>query len=290
MVGSRLVTIAGFLFMMGCATAEPVKEPAVEESKVTNAPVQVMVLGVYHFSNPGQDLNNFDAEDVLSDRRQNELTILVDALAKFEPTVLAVEASAAAPYKDQDWPKFLAGELPESRNEIEQIGYRLAKTANVDRVYAIDEQPSEGEPDYFPYEGVAKSAEATGRSDELKSMSDASSLMAGLAAAEEKSIPHALLFMNTNTDFDSFYWDIIGFGEGEDQPGAELASYWFLRNAKIFNKLQQVTQPGDRVVVVYGAGHRYWLEKLVENTTDYDLEPVSPYLKDAIAGVEASSQ
>src|SRR4051812_37581346 len=33
-------------------------------------PIQVMILGVYHFGNPGRDLHNVQAEDVTTPRRQ----------------------------------------------------------------------------------------------------------------------------------------------------------------------------------------------------------------------------
>ena len=82
---------------------------------------------------------------------------------------------------------------------------------------------------------------------------------------------------------DDFYWNALTFGDGEDQPGPELAASWFLRNAKIFNKLVQATDPGDRVVVVYGAGHGHWLREMIERTDGFELEPVTPYLEAAAA-------
>jgi hypothetical protein len=37
------------------------------------AKTQVMLLGTYHFSNPGQDLNNVKAVDILTAERQREI-------------------------------------------------------------------------------------------------------------------------------------------------------------------------------------------------------------------------
>ena len=62
-------------------------------------------------------------------------------------------------------------------------------------------------------------------------------------------------------------------GGGENQPGPELAaSGWYVRSLKIFNKLAQVTWPGERGVVVHGAGHLPWLRELVERTPGFVLE------------------
>ncbi|MEM8713709.1 MAG: DUF5694 domain-containing protein, partial [Planctomycetota bacterium] len=71
------------------------------------------------------------------------------------------------------------------------------------------------------------------------------------------------------------------FDEGEAQPAAELQAYWFMRNAKIFSKLDDVVEPGDRVLVVFGAGHKFWLEHLVRRTPGYRLTKPDEYLRRA---------
>lgn len=270
-----VLTAAASLFV--AAHAEEGSEPR---------PVQVMVLGTYHFGNPGLDLNNVVADDVLSGRRQKELHELSLSLSAFKPTVIAVERQADAPFDDPKWPgrdlNDLRPLLETNRNEIVQIGYRTAYNAGSHKVIAIDEQTSEGEPTYFPFGPVQELAEELGETDALNAIADASPLMEGIKTAEAQSIPAALLYLNTETAFDSFYWDVIRFGKGEDQPGAELASYWFMRNAKIFNKLQQATEPGDRVLVVYGAGHLAWLKVLIDKANGYELINPVPYLEQAI--------
>ena len=44
--------------------------------------VKVMVLGTYHFANPGADIANVDVEDVLLPGPQAEIGAIVEALAK----------------------------------------------------------------------------------------------------------------------------------------------------------------------------------------------------------------
>jgi hypothetical protein len=41
--------------------------------------------------------------------------------------------------------------------------------------------------------------------------------------------------------------------------------------ASIVAKLAQIARPGDRIVVLFGAGHAYWLRHLVETTPGYQL-------------------
>jgi hypothetical protein len=69
---------------------------------------------------------------------------------------------------------------------------------------------------------------------------------------------------------------MIGFGSGDNQAGAELNARWYARNAQIFARLVQVARPGDRIVVVYGSGHAYWLRHFVETTPGFELvEPTA---------------
>ena len=280
------VCLVGSLSLSGCFVALGEEDNQQNDER----PVQVMVLGTYHFSNPGMDLNNVEADDVLSERRQHELAEIARALSTFKPTVIAIEREAEPPYDDPTWETYTPEMMETVRNERVQIGYRVARWAGAKRVIAIDEQTGDGEPSYFPYDTVLETAEKTGQTEFLSELSDAREFMQGMKEAEGKSIAHALLFTNTDASFDPFYWDVIKVADGEDQSGAELAAYWFLRNAKIFSKLEQAAKPGDRVLVVYGSGHNYWLKEIAEKTSGYELVDVVPYLETAIRALEPSEE
>ena len=45
--------------------------------------------------------------------------------------------------------------------------------------------------------------------------------------------------------------------DAEAQPGAALNYGWYARNTLTFSKLAAVTEPGVRVIVLYGSGHAY---------------------------------
>ena len=70
-------------------------------------PVQVMVLGSYHFGNPGRDKVNAHVDDVTTQQRQRELEALADAIAEFKPTRVMVEAQRPGPtYDVTDFARF----------------------------------------------------------------------------------------------------------------------------------------------------------------------------------------
>lgn len=250
-------------------------------------PVQVMVLGTWHFDNPGQDLNNVRADDVLLPHRQRELERLADALARFRPTKVMVERVAPAPdLIDPNFGAFTPEWLRTRRDERVQVAYRLAHRLGLGRVYAIDEQPSAGEPDYFPFGRVAAYAQANGLGPRLAEMMERPA--AETRAFEERqrrmTIPRLLIGYNDPRAFQSSiggYYETLAIGGVDEQPGADLNAMWYLRNAKIFAKLMQVAEPGDRILVVFGAGHNYWLRHFASETPGFRNVDPAPYLRRA---------
>jgi hypothetical protein len=162
-------------------------------------PVQVMVLGTYHFDNPGLDLNNVKADDVLTPKRQDELEALAAALAAFRPTRIMVERVASSPtLEDSHYAQFTPAELGKNRDERVQIAYRLGYRLGMKTVRGIDEQPGDGEPDYFPFGKVQAWAEANGRGAELDTwMSEERAAVARIEKLQaEGSISHVLTDLN----------------------------------------------------------------------------------------------
>ena len=57
---------------------------AAEPAPPSSPPAQVMVVGLFHFSNPGRDMFNLQVDDVLADGRQAEIERIADGLAAAE--------------------------------------------------------------------------------------------------------------------------------------------------------------------------------------------------------------
>lgn len=248
-------------------------------------PVQVMILGTYHFDNPGQDLHNARIDSVLTPDKQRQLEAVSEGLARFRPTAVAVErvASDQSTMLDQRYPDFTPATLLTNADERVQIGYRLAHRLGLTRVYAIDEQEGDGEPTYFPYEAVFDWAKANGRAADLEAMNQ--TIAVRVADLEQRQRTQAvgpiLAFMNgpePAAEDKAFHYALMTFGGGDAQPGAVLNGRWFTRNTEIFARLMQAAKPGDRIVVVYGAGHSFWLRELVQNTPGFRLVEPDDYL------------
>jgi Family of unknown function (DUF5694) len=111
-------------------------------------------------SNPGQDLHNVTVGDVLTAERQAEIASIVSALTEFRPTIVMAEWPAGQ--ASERYAQYLAGTLPPDRNEVVQLGFRLAKAAGIKHFVGIDV------PGDFPYDAVTSFAQAHGQSGLLE--------------------------------------------------------------------------------------------------------------------------
>jgi hypothetical protein len=246
----------------------------------SGAATEVMILGTYHMANPGLDQHNVRADDVLLPKRQRELANVADALAKFKPTLVAVESPAKGGMaaKVDKYNSYLHGTLDDSRNEVVQVGFRLAKTMALPEVWGID---VEGD---FPYDAVKQFANAHPPLPERLDAMNApvERMLDGLnRVLKTGTIGAALRYMNEPsriTDGHGFYRTLLLFGAGPEQPGAALLDAWTARNNAICARLVQLAKRDDRIVVVYGSGHAYLLRQCVREMPGYKLIEVNDYL------------
>ena len=271
----------GMVLATASAGAASAEEPA---------PIEVMVVGTYHMDNPGLDLANVKADDVLKPARQKELEVLSAALAEFRPTKIVVERIARTPaLLDHRYAEFTPADLAKNRDERYQIAYRLAHQLGHKQVYAVDEDPSPGEPDYFPFGKVVEWAKANGAEPKLNAALD--EVKVEVSQTTQLQAAHSIAYVLADLnrpgkaeEAQAWHYRVLAYGDTETQPGADLNAMWYLRNAKIFAKLMTVVKPGDRVLIVYGSGHNYWLRHFISTTPGYrNIDPV-PYLRKAAAG------
>jgi hypothetical protein len=230
-------------------------------------------------ANPGHDIFNTQADDVLTPRRQAEIAQLNAALAKFQPTKIAVEADGFSDRTAKRYADYLAGKYELSRNEVDQIGLRLAKDLGHKTVYAVD---VDGE---FPFQHVVNYAKASGRSKELDAMM---SEIGGMVKAENAylashTILETLLYMNSDdkvVEAVGYYYREAGLGEPGDWAGADLVAEWFRRNVRIYSNVSRLADsPNDRVLVIFGAGHLGWLQHDFASNPKLRLRKLAEFAK-----------
>jgi hypothetical protein len=238
----------------------------------------VMILGTYHMGNPGLDLNNIKADDVLAEKRQKEINDFIALIKKFKPTRIAVEEPVDNAKLNERYAKYLRGEYQLTRNETDQIGFRLAKELNHRKIYTIDWQGN------FDFNRVMASAKAN---NQMPSAEKAMSFWKNSADAfgelqKTGTVTDLLKFMNDEKRADETHRSnliIARVGAGQDFAGADLARDWYERNLKIYANITRITESNDdRVLVLIGAGHLKLLQQFALESGEYDLEKLGKYL------------
>jgi hypothetical protein len=238
---------------------------------------QLMIVGVGHFSNPHRDVVNTDVDDVTAPRRQKEMAAVVEALARFRPTHIAVEWPMSKQAKlDARYAAYRAGTYKLSSDEVDQLGLRLAARLNLPRVDAVDwlDEPPGQDADYdfmaFPDtpEAKARRAALTDPAQGARDTAEMRRLTLGAWLGALNS-PERRAAMNRP------YFDYAMLGDEVRAPGANWVGAWYARNLRIFGRLVRVAdKPDDRVLVIYGAGHGFLLNEFAEQS--HAFRPVSP--------------
>lgn len=240
---------------------------------------EILVLGTYHMANPGHDVFNISADDVLSPKRQAEIGELLEVLKRFKPTKIAIEATVYDDRRPKQYADYLAGKYTLTRNEIDQIGFRLAKELGMKAIYPVD---IDGD---FPWQRVINFAKATGQSQIMDQiMSEIGEMVKEQDSyLHSHSVLETLLFMNEDKKVAQdvgFYLREARLGEPGDYAGPDLLTSWYQRNIRIFNNIAKVIEsPNERVLVIYGAGHLGWLRQDVANDPGMRLRKLSEFIK-----------
>ncbi len=226
----------------------------------SDARPEILILGTYHMANPGRDIHNMHADDVLAPKRQQEIAQLIDVLKKFQPTKVAIETNVGSERVTQQYSDYVAGKYPLSTNETNQIGYRLAKEMGHKTIYPVDE---EGD---FPWGRVVNWTKANGQYEKFAAADEITDKQ--IAEESEFLQKHTILEMYEYLNSDSmsargvaFYYSLVPYGDPGDYAGPDLLAAWYQRNIRIYhNIVKLIDSPNDKILVIYGAGHLGWLQ------------------------------
>lgn len=259
---------------------------------------EVLVVGVYHMANPGQDIFNTKVDDVFTQKRQKEMEEVLAVLQKFKPTKIAVEQTSQRSL-DQRYAKYLAGEYTLTANEVDQIGLRLAKMLGLSSICACDASSlssistsanlssicacdADGD---FPFPRLQKYAKATDRSvdlDEIMNGGWGAMAKQQTEYLKSHSILETLRYINSDQNVArdvGLYHRLAHFGEPFDYAGPDLLAEWYRRNLRIFNNVTKLaTTSGERILVVFGAGHLGWLRQAFEADPTFRLRKLDEYV------------
>lgn len=232
----------------------------------------VMILGTYHMGNPGLDLNNVKSDDVRSEKRQKEIAELIAILKKFKPTKIAVEFTPDEAKYLARYSQYLDGKYELAANEIDQIGFRLAKEMNHKQIYPIDRKGN------FDFDKVVASAKANGQEAQVNRMMDfgKSETTRMQEMTKTATVTEMLRYMNDPSKIEEMhkpYLAMLRVGSEQDYAGVDLVRDWYERNMKIYSNIARLADsPNERILVIIGAGHAKLLQQFISESGDFDLE------------------
>lgn len=259
------------------------------KQKYYEGQIQVMVMGVYHMESSKRHVFVTEVDDVLASKKQYEIRLLVENLARWKPDIIAVEVprnkedELNAVYQEyvKGTKKFDREEkfpsLFSSRNEVVQIGFRLAQHLNHDRILAVDWFPEY--PEWITEDMIRK---VMYYKPSLGSFDPEKMRMEDSQKLKELSISQYLYWLNCEPQISLNDAMMVSIAlEHENKKAAfTVTSNWFERNLGIVRNLKQALSPEiKRVLLLYGAGHVPTLRYIMEiSPLFYPVNPL-PYLK-----------
>lgn len=254
---------------------------------------ETLLIGVFHFNNPGLDLAKSADFDVMSPKSQEELALITDHIKKFRPTKIFVEWE----YNDQPaldtlydlylkdaYFDHVQAKFPKSKfylqNEIFQLAFRAGKKAGLRKIHAIDYQMN------WPYDSLQsamkKAGQATLQQDidaQIKKVGDEDN-----ALRKKLSLTQLLLEKNTtanrNTNLGLYITLLNRGGALQDFTGADVVDAWYKRNLYMYSLVQKLTEEKDeRVMIIVGAGHAAVFKHFIDMDQRSKVVELSEVLK-----------
>lgn len=257
---------------------------------IGNHQAKAMILGVFHFDNPGLDTYKEEFPfEILESKRQEELGSLLEQIARFKPTKILLESNRlnSDSILNLNYQEYLIGEfdISNKRSEIYQIGFKLAKKLGHSRIYSSDASAkwfgADLDWDNYDSDIYMKSRnqyEKSNRydyeqyyrfSDSLKSVTSLTDYFTITNNPNDRLKDHQVYLTKTILE-----------GAGDNYVGADAVARWYRRNIRIFANAYDLTDfdNEERLLLIYGAGHVWQLRQLFSDSPDYEYVEVNDYL------------
>lgn len=249
---------------------------------------EVLTLGVFHFEFPNLDVQQISEEDqidVLSPQYQKEIELISKKLAQFKPDAIVIEWPL---YKQSEidslYNSYLTSKHELNRNEIQQLGFRIARMCNA-KIYCADAWGAhtthiekllddDESNEYLAFE------------ESFSNSPDSALYYEDEPIFKQQGILAQLIHLNDpvhiKKDLGNYlikhfkYESVKG-----DYTGTDFESgRWFNRNLRILRNIQRIPDTaGKRILVIFGAAHMNILNYLFECSPEYKLLNINDYLK-----------
>ena len=208
--------------------------------------------------------------------QEQQFEILTNDLATFKPNQIFVEYPYKLQHELHAIYKNNVASPTLQRNEIYQIGFRLANKLSLDTITAVDwNEEIHGLP------GLETLSQGHCAHEFSEIMHRANQLATNYSAKlKEGNIIDLFKFINSkeqNKLNHQIYLDLLAL---EDNSAFNwVVNYWYYRNLKIVQNIRKSIKPSTkRAILIYGAGHNYLLKQQLEDITNVQVISYGDYV------------
>lgn len=230
---------------------------------------QVLVLGTFHMTKE-HELN--------SKKRTSELEELIEHIAKFAPTKIALEmVKEDSKYCDEKYEDYLRGNYTLEENEIFQVGFRLAAKL--------------GHKNLFPVDWMGESEKSYGEIEEWGKINQPdllNELYQDLSFPEwqtDKTVLSYFKELNEPAFLDKLhrlYLNIARIGDDTNYLGMDWLVWWYKRNLIMFSNISKLIEsPDERILFLVGCSHSSIVTNFLEESGLCEVVNAVVYLEDS---------
>jgi hypothetical protein len=277
-----MLRIAFFVFGVAMAATANAASPSTCPAGAT----PLVILGSFHMEGSTEDLVSHSPADVTTPRRQAEIQALVAQLAAFRPTKVAIESSRISTYWNDRYAEWRKAKGALGSNEIEQVGFRLADAAGLERLSPVDYpmwMDGTTAAERHEPKPAAPSAAPAVEPDTEFSTAIRRQLETDDARLASGTIADFLTYLNSPARaVVNHRWDVmtnLAPGAGTSMyETTDYATNWYKRNLRIYTNLVDIAGPGERILLLIGAGHAHLLGQLAADDTRFCVTTVAELL------------
>jgi hypothetical protein len=247
------------------------------------AKTEVLLVGVFHFNNPGLDVAKFKIDDMLSEKRQEEISEVRNALVKFAPDAIFTEVNLeGTKWLDSTYAAFRKDQslLKTEKNELYQVACAVGHQLDLPRLYASDVHAD------FPFDSMMAAIKAAGQTQLEKEVGGMIQTMEQEmnSRLSTQTVKEVLLWLNSpemrRKDLGWYINTPTLAGSLHNDIGATLTGNWLTRNLKIYSNIRkQLKGYEKRIVIIYGASHCAPIEYYFSMNDRFKLVPLNSVLK-----------
>ncbi|QLG44417.1 DUF5694 domain-containing protein [Costertonia aggregata] len=252
---------------------------------------EVLLIGTFHYNNPGADVVKTKSFDILNDKSQKELEFIASKIKEFGPSKIFVEwdydeqvelDSLYGLYQNGKY--FSQDSLSEfyKKNEIFQLAFRTAHKNDLNQVIGIDYGDTQ-----FPFDSVMtviQENKQIGLQSKIEDFVEIFTLGFDSKIEAGISLVDLTYYLNSNSirNMSNEFHDEIPLqvGKKDNFIGPFLTSEWYKRNLYMWSLiLKNVNEKDKRIMVLVGASHAAKLEQIIDQQENWKIVQLKSLLE-----------